>query len=95
MRKLHIAVSLVVAAAGLLVLSGADRYRPPSQVLDRSAASGPLATKIDRALAEAPKAAPGQAFWVGYAIDRLMGENSHIGSFDSSRGSRDIPIRDI
>ncbi|MGZ5468588.1 MAG: HEAT repeat domain-containing protein [Candidatus Aminicenantales bacterium] len=95
MRKLHIAVSLVVAAAGLLVLSGADRYRPPSQVLDRSAASGPLATKIDRALAEAPKAASGQAFWVGYAIDRLMGENSHIGSFDSSRGSRDIPIRDI
>jgi HEAT repeat protein len=94
-RKSWIALSLAVVAAGVLVLAGADRDRPPSQVVDRSAAPGFLAAKFDQALAEASKASSGQAFWVGYAIDRLMGENSHIGSFDSSRGSRDVSIRDI
>lgn len=46
-------------------------------------------------MAEASKASSGQAFWVGYAIDRLMGEGSHIGSFDTRRGSRDVSISDI
>ncbi len=97
MCKLRVAVSLAVAAAGLLALSGANRNRPPAQVFDRSAATGPLAAKLDRALAEAPKSVPGRAFWVGYAIDRLMEENSHIGSFNSNSGraGRDVAIRDI
>jgi len=95
MRTLRVAVCLAVAAAGLLALSGADRNRPPAQVFDRSAAPGPLAAKLDGALAEALKSAPGRAFWVGYAIDRLMGENSHIGSYNSGRAGRDVAIRDI
>lgn len=95
MRKIRLAVSLAVAAAGILALSGADRGRPPAQVFDRSAAPGPLAAKLDQALDEAPKSVPGRAFWVGYAIDRMMGENSHIGSYDSGRAGRDVSIRDI
>lgn len=95
MRTLRVAVCLAVAAAGLFALSGADRNRPPAQVFDRSAASGPLAAKLDRALAEATKSVPGRAFWVGYAIDRLMEENSHIGSHNSGRAGRDVAIRDI
>jgi len=94
-RKLHIAASLAVVAAVVLALAGADRNRPPSQVVDRSAASGTLAAKLDQALADASKASSGRTFWAGYAIDRLMGEDSHIGSFDTRRGGRDVSIRDI
>ncbi len=95
MRKIRLAVFLAVAAAGLLALSGADRGRPPAQVFDRAAAPGLLAAKLDLALADAPKSVPGRAFWVGYAIDRTMGVNSHIGSYDSGRLGRDVSIRDI
>jgi hypothetical protein len=82
-------------AAGLLFLSGADIDRLPAQVFDRSASPGPLAAKLDQALAEAPRSAPGRAFWVGYAIDRLMGENSHIGSYNPGRAGREVTLRDV
>src|SRR5512140_3093510 len=95
MRKLLTAVSLTIVAAGLFAFAGADRNRPPDQVFDKSAASGPLAAKLDGALAEAPKSASGRAFWVGYAIDRLMGENSHIGSFESGGVVRNVSVRDV
>lgn len=95
MRKLLVAVLLTFGAAGLVALARADRHRGPSRIFDRSAGSGAIAAKLDEALAEAPKSAPEHAFWVGYAIDRLMGENSHIGSFDSGPASRDVSIRDV
>ncbi len=95
MQKLRAALSLAVVAANLLALPGADQHRAPAQVFDRSAGSGSLAAKLDETLTEASKSVPGRAFWVGYAIDRLMGENSHIGTFESGRGGRDVSIRDI
>jgi HEAT repeat protein len=47
-----------------------------------------LPAKLDRALAEASKVPSGQAFWVGYAIDRLQGEHSTIGSTFGDRVRR-------
>lgn len=84
MRKLSLAAIfiLAVAAAGLPAAPaghGSD-VRPPSQVVDLAKEPGPLPAKLDRALAEASKVSGGQAFWVGYSIDRLQGEHSSIGS---------------
>jgi hypothetical protein len=96
MRKLALTLLLTaVAAAALLGGAAADRYRPPSQVFDRSAEPGALEAKLDRALAEAAKSQPGQAFWVGYDIDRLQGENSHIGSYSDGWRGRRLSIADI
>jgi HEAT repeat protein len=84
-----------IAAAGMAAVSTAGNHRPPAQVFDRSSEPGPLATKVDRAVGDASGSAPGRAFWVGYGIDRLMGEDSHIGSFTNGPGSRDATIAEI
>jgi len=83
-----VAVTAAVAAPG-------SRQRPPAQVLNRSAEPGSLQTKVDRAVGDATGPAAGRAFWVGYSIDRLMGEGSHIGSFTDGPGSRGASIADI
>jgi len=94
-RFLLAAAATAVAAASLVAALPADRPRPPAQVFDRSAGAGMIAEKLDRALAEAAKSAAGQSFWIGYAIDRLMGEDSHIGSFHDGWGSREPSIAAI
>jgi hypothetical protein len=81
-RIFIVAAALAIGASGLLADRPSERQRPPSEVLDRSADPGPLASKFDRALAEAPELAAGRSFWIGYAIDRLRAENAHIGMFD-------------
>jgi len=99
MRPLHrvllAAAATAVAAPGLIAALPADRHRPPAQVFDRSAGAGTIAEKLDRALAEAAKSAAGRSFWIGYAIDRLMGEDSHIGSFHDGWGDREPSIAAI
>jgi len=95
MRALNRILLAAVAAAGLLTALPADRPRPPAQVFDRSAEAGTIAVKLDRVLAEAARSAAGKAFWAGYAIDRLMGEDSHIGSFYGGWASRDLPVAAI
>mgnify|MGYP000095702204 CR=1 FL=1 len=95
MRKACWVLISVIAVAGLLMAGSGERVRPPSQVLDKSNESGDLAAKLERALADASKTAAGRAFWVGYAIDRLMAEGSHIGSFRSGRGEPDLTIAEI
>ena len=96
MRRYRWALLLTaVAAAGMAAVSAAGGHRPPARVFDRAAESGPLATKVDRAVGDASGSAAGRAFWVGYSIDRLMGEDSHIGSFTDGPGSRDATIADI
>jgi HEAT repeat protein len=72
----------------------ATRPRPPSEVIDRSADAGPLTSKFDRVLAEAPKFAPGRSFWVGYAIDRFQAGNSRIGRFDGD-GRAGLTIAEV
>jgi len=77
-------VLALTAAAGRAPLPAAPIIRHPAQ-------SGPLAARLDWALAEAAKAAgAGKGFWVGYGIRREMGEHSQMGvnvSFTSSETS--------
>ena len=82
------------AAAGLLSAAAADRQRPPAQVFNTAADPGTLQVKLDKALAEAPKTGSAP-FWVGYAIDRLQGERSHIGSFSDGDRDRGPTIADV
>lgn len=81
-----------LAAAALVAAVAAspspDRQRPPEKVFDRSAETGALAARIDRALAEAGKTSAGKSFWIGYAVDRLVGENSHTGTYSDGPWSR-------
>ena len=95
MRDLVRVAALAVAAAALVAAAPADRHRPPAQVFDRSASAGDLAAKFDRVLTEATKSAAGRGFRVGYAIDRLQGENSHIGSFWSDRWIQELTVADV
>jgi hypothetical protein len=93
MRARTITVPAALAAAGLLAVLALAADRPPARVVNRSADAGTLAAKIERARADGPGLAAGQGFWIGYSIDRLMGEHSTIGSFTDGR--RDPSIRDI
>ena len=82
MRKpaLALVIILAVAAAGSPAAPSAHKIRPPSQVIDLAAEPGPLAAKLEAARAQASKNASGQAFWIGYSIERLQGEHSTIGT---------------
>jgi hypothetical protein len=102
MRKgtlVGILLAVLVAAglaASLAVSKAAGRHRPPERVFDWSAEAGTLTAKIDRSLSEAGKsAAAGRPFWVGYAVDRLIGENSHVGSYSGDRWTGELSIADI
>lgn len=94
-RKLVWILLPALMAAGLAASPAADRHRPPDKVFDRSAERGALAAKIDRVLAEAGKSAAGRPFWIGYSVDRLTGENSHVGSFSGDPWNREATIADI
>jgi hypothetical protein len=100
-RKSILIAVAAAALAGLNSARPAERHRPagpqrpPSQVVDRSAEAGPLAAKLDRALGEAARIEAGQPFWIGYAIDRLMDENSHIGTFRGDWSGRGPTIAEV
>jgi len=95
MRKSGLALLLAIAAAGLFSAWAAEGHRPPARVFDRSSEPGSLQAKVDRVVGEASASAPGRAFWIGYCIERLTGEDSHIGTYVDGRGSRDVTIADI
>jgi HEAT repeat protein len=94
---------MVIAAAAALAAAGdrveSERHggpkRPPSEVIRPADGSAPLQAKFDWALGRPAGAAAGRTLWVGFGIDRLMGERSHIGSYDSSRQGRELSIADI
>ena len=85
---------LVLLAAGLAAAAGPRTVRPPSEVIRPPDEAAALAARFDWALARAPQSAQGKSFWVGYSIDRLMGERSHIGSFYDGRRN-DFSVADI
>ena len=93
-------LAALAAGAGLAAAAEHGSNRPPSAVV-RPDATGAAAGRpalegnIAWALGQAPKAAPGRAFWVGYSIDRLQGEHSHIGSFRSGSAGRDLTVAEI
>jgi hypothetical protein len=57
-------------------------------VADRPAAdSASLEAKLAWALGGASKAGPGRTFWIGYSVERLTGEQFHVGSWMETFGS--------
>jgi hypothetical protein len=90
----------LAAGAGLAAAADHGSNRPPSAVVRPDTTGAPagrpaLEGNIAWALGQAPKTAPGRAFWVGYSIDRLQGENSHIGSFRSGSAGRDLTVAEV
>jgi len=92
-----IAAAAALAAAGGRVESGrhGGPKRPPSEVVRPPDGSAPLQARFDWALAQPAGPAAGRTFWVGYGIERVMGERSHIGSYDSRRLGGELSIADI
>ena len=90
----------LAAGAGLAAAADHGSNRPPSAVV-RPDATGAAAGRpalegnIAWAIGQAPKTAPGRAFWVGYSIDRLQGEHSHIGSFNGGTAGRDLTVAEV
>jgi HEAT repeat protein len=75
-------------AAAPAAVAGHRTVRPPAAVVRPAAgAVMTLADGLAWALEQAPAAAKGKAFWVGYAIDHLQGERSQIGWFDGTAGA--------
>jgi hypothetical protein len=95
MRRLIASLSIVAVAAALAAAPVRMGNRPPGRILRPAAESGTLEAKLTWALGEAPGAGTGEVFWAGYCIDRLMGENSHIGSFTDGGSGRDLTIAEI
>jgi HEAT repeat protein len=95
MRRTGIILVVVAVAAGLAAAAERRTNRPPSEILRPAAKSGTLEAKLGWALGEAPQAGPGRIFWVGYSIDRLMGENSHIGSYAVGGRGRDLTVAEM
>jgi HEAT repeat protein len=93
-------MAALAAGAGLAAAAEHGSNRPPSAVV-RPDATGVAAGRpalegnIAWAIGQAPKTAPGRAFWVGYSIDRLQGEHSHIGSFGPGNAGRDLTVAEI
>jgi hypothetical protein len=81
MRKTALAFGLVLAAVAASAAAALwHDIRPPSQVVDGTAQPGDLAARVAWAQAQAAKGAPAQGYWIGYAIQRLQGEHSTIGT---------------
>ncbi|MDP2955429.1 MAG: HEAT repeat domain-containing protein, partial [Longimicrobiales bacterium] len=95
MRRLIAILSIIAVAAALAAAPARRGNRPPSRILRPAAESGTLETKLAWALGEAPGAGTDGVFWAGYSIERLMGENSRIGSFTDGRSGRDLTIAEI
>lgn len=54
-----------------------------------------LDQRWDWALKEAKGSKFKDGFWIGYSIQRLMGENSYIGSFHSPPRAGEVPLEEI
>ncbi len=96
MAPTAIAAGLVfVAAAGIV---GAPRHgptRPPSEVVRHQDGSASLKARFDWALGRPSPAGAAQVFWVGYSIEKLMGERSFIGSYDSRKLGRELTVAGV
>src|SRR5260221_382217 len=73
-------ILVFVIALATIVLSG-----PAQPVLHTPDTSKPLTDRWAWALTQAKTKGFGKDYWIGYSIDRLMGERSYIGSFYSDR----------
>jgi hypothetical protein len=95
MRRILLFVGVIALAAGPAAGTGGRANRPPAEILRPPAESAALDAKSDWALKASAKYGTGRGFWVGYSIERLMGERSHIGSFTDGRSGRDLTIAEV
>lgn len=102
--KARTATALIVIVAAASLAAAGERFkpdrhggpkRPPSEVVRPPEGSAPLQAKVDWALARPAGSAAGRTFWIGYGIERLVDERSHIGSYDSRGLGRELSIADI
>lgn len=93
----RIGIILLAAAVGAGLAAAADRRsnRPPSEIIRPEAALPTLEARYDWALGEASKSGPGRIFWIGYSVDKLMGENSHIGSYSVGGRGWDLSVAEV
>jgi hypothetical protein len=87
-HKIVLAVAVMsTAVAAVLVAAGKESYRAPSRIVRPASEAAAFDQRFAWALDEAAKAGSGTSVWIGYAVDRIMGERSHIGSFrEGGRG---------
>jgi HEAT repeats/PBS lyase HEAT-like repeat len=103
-HKLVLAVTGIAVAAAAVIAAGGtlqERHtkgtpdRPPSRIVRPALEAAPLPARFEWALAEAAKSGPATGAWIGYSIERLMEENSHIGSFRGGRISQEPTVADV
>ena len=94
MRRITVALAVLTLAVGLAP-AGDRTNRPPSRIVRPASEAAALEAKAGWALDETSKTGKGTAVWVGYAIERMMGERSHIGSFHAGRLSRDLTVAEV
>jgi hypothetical protein len=95
MRRILLLLGVIALAAGPAAGVGGRANRPPAEILRPPAESATLDAKSDWALKASAKYGTGRGFWVGYSIERLMGENSHIGSFTDGGSGRDLTVEEL
>jgi len=66
-----------------------------AQVIYHPQPNSPLAGRFDWALQQARKDGLGKGFWVGFSIQRLMGEHSFIGSYFCGPSGRNIALEEL
>jgi len=74
---------LLVLVLGLQSLAGWKRPAPPGQILVAPDAAARLADRFAWAARQSKLPALAGGYWIGYSIQRTMGEHSYIGSWHS------------
>jgi len=95
MRRILSLLGVIALATGPAAGAGGRANRPPAEIIRPPAESATLDAKSDWALKAAAKYGTGRGFWVGYSIERLMGENSHIGYITNSGSGRDLTVEEL
>jgi len=86
-------ILLLLLAFGLA--QGGIALPAAGQVIRHPQPTSPLAERFDWALQQAEKDGLAKGFWVGFSIQRLMGEHSLIGSFSSEWVGRSPSLEDL
>jgi HEAT repeat protein len=94
MRPIAVVLTVLTLAVGLAP-AGDQANRPPSRIVRPDSEGAALEAKAGWALDEASKTGKGTPMWVGYAIERMMGERSHIGSFHVGRQARGLTVAEV
>jgi HEAT repeats len=87
------AAVVAIVAAGLAAAGAADR--PPSRIARPAAETAALEARYSWALDQVAKAGASTDVWIGYAVDRLMDENSHIGSFHGGSRAKEPTVAEV